>query len=186
MKVNRFANFTSFESVSSAEAGDASCLMNGTSSAVRPTIADGFRTRDSRIKSILVPLDGSSFAEQAIPLAIGIAEQSGAVLNLVHVVVPAEILDPYEALYSAEVSLNSLKRDKRRYLANVVGKITATSSAFVASRLIDGRAEPRSLDEVPGLNADLVVMATHGRGTLGRFWSGSVTHPLLQRMSSSR
>jgi nucleotide-binding universal stress UspA family protein len=180
MKINRLANFASFESLSPISASDALRVMNGTSSAV---LVDGFRPSDSRIKSILVPLDGSSFAEQAIPLAIGIAEQSGAVLNLVHVIVPAEILEPYGALYSAAVSINSLKRDKRRYLANVVDIIATTSSVFVASRIIDGRAVPLSLDEIPGLDADLVVMATHGRGTLGRFWSGSVTHPSLQRMS---
>jgi nucleotide-binding universal stress UspA family protein len=183
MKVNRVGSLALFKSLAPAEANSTLRVMNGPSSAVRPALVDGFHASDSKVKSILVPLDGSAFAEQAIPLALGIAEQSGAVLNLVNVVVPAEILDPYAALYSAALSTNSLKRDKRRYLSSVVDKIAATSSAFVASRVIDGRAVFPCLDEVPGVNADLVVMATHGRRAVGRFWSGSVAHPLLQRMS---
>jgi nucleotide-binding universal stress UspA family protein len=143
---------------------------------------DRFPTLDSNLKSILVPLDGSAYAERALPLALGLAEQSGAVLNLVHVFVAADILEPYEALHFGD-ALGSLKNDKHRYLAELVDKLAATSSAFVASRVIDGRAVPPSLDKVPGLDADLVVMATRGRGTLGRFWSGSVAHSLLQRMT---
>jgi len=116
-------------------------------------------------------------------MAVAIAEQTGAVLNLVHVIVPAEMLDPYDALYFADVSLKSLKREKNQYLESVIDKIADASSAFVASRVIDGRAISASLNGVPGLNADLVVMATHGRDTLGRFWSGSVAHSLLRRMT---
>jgi nucleotide-binding universal stress UspA family protein len=183
MNVNRLANLASFKSLAPAKTNSTLRIMNGSSSGVRPQLVDGFHVSDSKIESILVPLDGSAFAEQAIPLALGIAEQTGAVLNLVHVFVPAEVLDPYDALHFVDVSLKSLKHDKHRYLADVVDKIAATSSAFVASRVIDGRAVPPSLDKVPGLDADLVVMATHGRGTLGRFLSGSVAHSLLQRMS---
>jgi nucleotide-binding universal stress UspA family protein len=141
---------------------------------------DDLQASDSKIKSILVPLDGSAFAEQAIPLALGIAEQSGAMLHLVHVLVPAEVLDPYDALYFADASLTAIKREKFRYLEGVVEKISGTSPVFVDARVIEGRAVAPSLAKVPGLEADLVVMATHGRGAWGRFWSGSVAHTLLR------
>jgi nucleotide-binding universal stress UspA family protein len=182
MNVNRFTKSASFKSLAPARANSTLRIMAEPSIAVRRALVDGFPTRDSKVKSILVPLDGSAFAERAIPLALGLAEQSGAVLNLVHVFVPAEVLEPYETLHFVD-TLESLKDDKHRYLVELVDKIAATSSAFVASRVIDGRAVPPSLDKVPGLDADLVVMATHGRGTLGRFWSGSVAHSLLQRMT---
>jgi nucleotide-binding universal stress UspA family protein len=183
MNVNKLANSTSFETFSPVMAGSKLRVMNGPRSAVRPALMRGLHAPDSTIKSILVPLDGSAFAEQAIPLALGIAEQTGAVLNLVHVIVPAEVLDPYDALYSADVSLKWRKLDKHQYLTDIVDKIAARSSALVASRVIDGRAVPRSLNKIPGANADIVVMATHGRGTLRRLWSGSVAHSLLQQMS---
>jgi nucleotide-binding universal stress UspA family protein len=182
MNTNRLANL-SFDNRTAAKANSTPRIMNGTRRHVSPALLDGLRASDSKINSILVPLDGSAFAEQAIPLALGIAEQSGAALHLVHVLVPVDVLDPYDALYATDASLNAIKRDNRRYLEAVVDKISVTSSALVASRVIEGRDAPSSLDEVPGLEADLVIMATHGRGTLGRFWSGSVAHSLLQRVS---
>lgn len=141
------------------------------------------RTSSTRTRNILVPLDGSPFAEHAIPMALAMAEQCNAVLHLVHVVVPAELLDPYDALYFADASLDSLKRDKHRYLEELSRRISATSSISVASRIIQARDVSTSLDEAPGLEADFVVMATHGRGALGRLWLGSVTHSLLRKTS---
>jgi nucleotide-binding universal stress UspA family protein len=170
---------SSLESLAPSKASSTLRIARPTNRADRPALEDGPHAADAKIKSILVPLDGSAFAEEAIPLALGIAEETGAVLHFVHVVVPAEMLDPYDALYLPDASLMTLKLDRHRYLKNTVDKIAATSSVFVASRVIEGRAV--SLDGIPGLDADLVVMATHGRGTLGRFWSGSVAHSLLQR-----
>jgi nucleotide-binding universal stress UspA family protein len=149
----------------------------------RAALLKDHRASDRQIKSILVPVDGSVFAEHAIPSALGIAEQCDAVLHLVHVVAAAEMIDPYDALYFADASLSALKRGKHRYLSDLVQRVSATSSVFIASRLIDGRAVSSSLEGLPGLEADLIVMATHGRGAFGRFWFGSVAHSLLQRIS---
>ena len=135
------------------------------------------------IKNIIVPLDGSKFAEHAIPLALGIAEQCGAAVQLVHVIVAVDVLDPFDALHFPEATLKTLKRRKHKYLSDVVEHISATTSEFVSSHVIDRRAVPQSLDGFDGLNADLVVMATHGRGAIGRLWWGSVAHSLLQRIS---
>jgi nucleotide-binding universal stress UspA family protein len=181
--VNRLANLSPFKSIVPARVDSAVRLYDDARHPGHPAACDDLATADSKINSILVPLDGSVFAEQAIPMALSIAEQTGAVLNLVHVIVPAEVLEPYDALYFADDSLKSLSREKHQYLESVINRITDKSSAFVTSRVINGRAVPASLGSASGLKADLVVLATHGRGTLGRFWSGSVAHALLQRMS---
>jgi nucleotide-binding universal stress UspA family protein len=39
-------------------------------------------------RKLLVPLDGSAFGEQALPLAVSLARRDGAELHLVHVQVP--------------------------------------------------------------------------------------------------
>jgi nucleotide-binding universal stress UspA family protein len=182
MKTNRLNNLTVPESLTPPKLTSSLRVFDAPSGVQRPSLFDDFRASGHRIKSIIVPLDGSAFAEQAIPLALGIAEQCGAVLHLVHVFVAVDVLDPYDALHFPDVSLAGLKRDKHRYLADVVQQISAKSSVFTTSRVIDGRAVSPSLD-VPGLDADLIVMATHGRGAFARFWSGSVAHSLLQRIS---
>lgn len=183
MKTNRLNNLPVPESLAPPTLTSSLRDFDAPSGVQRPALFDDFRAFDRRIKSILVPLDGSVFAEQAIPVALGIAEQCGAVLHLVHVVVAVDVLDPYDALYFPDASLAALKRDKHRYLADVVQQISAKSPVFVTSRVIDGRAVSSSLDVMPGLDADLIVMATHGRGAFARFWCGSVAHSLLQRIS---
>jgi nucleotide-binding universal stress UspA family protein len=48
-------------------------------------------------RTILVPLDGSAFGEQALPVALGIARRAGATVRLAHVHVveqPAYINEP--------------------------------------------------------------------------------------------
>jgi nucleotide-binding universal stress UspA family protein len=44
--------------------------------------------------SLLVTLDGSPFAEQALPLALSIARRAGAALNVVQVHVPFALMYP--------------------------------------------------------------------------------------------
>jgi len=184
MNTSRLTNLAALKSFAPAAAASPFRLFNAGSAVQRPAREDDLRAADKRVRSILVPLDGSAFAEHAIPLALGIAEQHDAVVHLVHVVAAAEVLSSYDALYFADASLGAIKRDKQKYLADVIERVPAKSAAFVASRVIVGRTVSPSLDELPGLDADLIVMATHGRGLLGRFWHGSVAHSLLQRVSA--
>jgi nucleotide-binding universal stress UspA family protein len=183
MKTNRFLHLSPLERPATTKAAPTLRFSHARSSVQKPALSEDRRTAGRPVKSVLVPLDGSTFAEQAIPLALGIAEQCGAVLHLVHVIVPVEVLDPYDALYFADESLAALKRDKHRYLAEISRQISANSSVLVAAHVVDGRAVPPTLDAIPGLNTDLVVMATHGRGVAGRFWWGSVAHSVLRRLS---
>jgi nucleotide-binding universal stress UspA family protein len=184
MNTNLLTNLPALKSFAPLRAASPLRVFNAGTAVQRPARADNLRTTDKRVRSILVPLNGSAFAEHAIPLALGIAEQRDAVVPLAHVVAAAEVLDPYDALHFADSSLTAIKGEKQKYLADVIERVSAKSSALVASRVIDGRTVSLSLNELPGLDADLIVMATHGRGLIGRFWHGSVAHSLLQRVSA--
>jgi nucleotide-binding universal stress UspA family protein len=131
-------------------------------------------------RNIVVPLDETNFAEHALPMALGIAEEFGAVLHLVHVFVPTDELDPYDALYYPGASISSLKRRKTKYLSEAVGRISKATSAFVSGRLVDGRGVPEALNSLSGITPDLIIMATHGRTAFGRLWWGGVAHSLLR------
>ena len=98
MKTNQFTNRLSFNMRGNSDAGFAPRIFNP-SLVYRPALLDAFRATDGRIKNIIVPLDGSAFAEHAIPIALGIAEQSGATLHLVNVFIPADVLDPFDAVH---------------------------------------------------------------------------------------
>jgi nucleotide-binding universal stress UspA family protein len=133
------------------------------------------------LRVIVVPLDGSSFGEQPLPTAIQIAERQRAELELVHVYVT---LPPYltQGVPPFDPALDAaLRKDRQGYLDSVADWVRKSSSAKVTATLLEG------LDVAPTLaaylterHADLVVMATHGRGGLSRVWLGSVANDLVR------
>ena len=131
-------------------------------------------------RSILVPLDESQFGEYALPHALSLARRAGARLTLAHVSEPP---------HYSEISLATAVRDEnaaaekgRVYIEEVSRRVrTAAPSVEVASTLLRGRVTDALCEFVDRSNPDLVVLTTHGRGPLSRFWFGSVATELVQR-----
>ena len=132
------------------------------------------------IRSILVPLDGSPFGEQALPLALSIARRAGASLQLVHVHAPLAAVYT-EAAVSAGALETELKAHEQSYLAGVVQRLGRISSVPVMPVFLDGDVAAMIVAQAAGV--DLVVMCTHGRGTLGRLWLGSVADQLIRELT---
>jgi nucleotide-binding universal stress UspA family protein len=135
-----------------------------------------------RYRSILVPLDGSIFAEHAIPYAVGLAEQLGATLKLVRVHLAFGVMHDFRPLYFDDSTVRSMKRRKESYLSQVADRVSDVSSVRVSPSIVTGQDVADSLRHVDLFNADLVVMATHGRSAVGRFWWGSVVHHMLRQI----
>jgi nucleotide-binding universal stress UspA family protein len=128
-------------------------------------------------KKILVPLDGSLFAESAVRHAYPLARSENAEVVLLSVVVfPTRDFDviPMEYAVSAEVIAET-----KRYLEQIAGSlrrvgIRATSfveSGYVAETIIDFTAQHQ---------IDLIVMSTHGRTGPARWLLGSVAFQIVQ------
>jgi nucleotide-binding universal stress UspA family protein len=131
-------------------------------------------------RSILVPLDGSTFGEHALPFALSIARRAGARLELVHVHEPLTIPDlPLPVLETEDREARQRACD---YLDDAVRRLSALSPGEVIRSLRLGPAADRLCEFVAEEGIDLVVMATHGRGPLSRFWLGSVADELVRRM----
>ena len=118
-------------------------------------------------RSVLVPLDSSPFAEQALPFALSIARRLAATLQVVMV--------------------GSHRADARcEYLEHVVERIRHVDGVPALSVqhhfLIGDEIAPtiRMYAELAGV--DLVIMTTHGRGTLGRLLLGSVGYELMDHL----
>lgn len=56
------------------------------------------------VRSIVVPLDGSQYAEHALPYALAIARRSGAVLRVVHVKSHLDHVEPWQMHCSIETN----------------------------------------------------------------------------------
>jgi nucleotide-binding universal stress UspA family protein len=139
--------------------------------------------------SILVPLDGSPLSEYALPAACDIARRSGAVLRLVHVHMPATPDPIYvEGLPVIGERMQSLDTDhERAYLERIRDRIIAEQDLRVTMAIRDpaskvGRDTPIAAAlaaDAAATDTDLIVMTTHGRGGLARFWLGSVADALV-------
>ena len=118
------------------------------------------------IRRVLVTLDGSTFAEAALPPAVALARRSGAELRLLVAHDPTWAFADHEAQAGARARALA-------YLALKQEPIGATDLQ-VTPVLRDGQVVRTVLEEAKEWNADLIVMATHGRGPVSRFWLGSV------------
>jgi nucleotide-binding universal stress UspA family protein len=118
------------------------------------------------LRRILVPLDGSSLAQTALPFAGAIARRMGGEVRLVHVVeVPAALAYPE---YRAEDRAWAERQlDDTAYVSSLSGVPVSTS-------VREGGILDELRREAAEWPADLVVMTTHGRGGFSRLWMGSV------------
>jgi nucleotide-binding universal stress UspA family protein len=125
------------------------------------------------IKTILVPLDGSPRAEQALPHARRLARMTGAGLVLVRAA-------PHAPLSGAPASaLRITVRDADAYLEPLRQQLradgfTAAALALHADPLRAIRYAARTY------GADLIAMTTRGRSAVGRALLGSVAQDVLQ------
>lgn len=137
---------------------------------------------------ILVPLDGSRLAEDAIPVAAALAERHGGRLHFVGVSLPviAGLGAPLAPEYPVSPSdeLDRIARDELAgYLSRWAGHIARTDQVVVRHEVLAGidPVADQLLAYAARHSIDLVVMHTHGRGALGRMWLGSVANGLVQK-----
>ena len=131
----------------------------------------------SRYCSVLVPVECSPFSEHALPLALSIANWAGATLQVVHVHAPvASEHSSSELAYDLD---SSVIQEEYGYLNGLAKRLACFSSTRVTTSLMTGPVA-ETLGEV-ARGSDLIVMATHGRGPLSRFWLGSVADKLVRK-----
>lgn len=124
-------------------------------------------------KRIFLPLDGSTFAESSLPLALALSRMTHARLHLISVV------EPIPAFAYAE--WEPAARDwSTEYLDSVAARVSNSAGGEVTTAVHTGRVVETLHQEVETLGADLVIMATHGRGALSRAWLGSVADAFVR------
>jgi len=126
-------------------------------------------------RKFVVPLDGSELAERALPYAVRLARAGQGRITLVRVAL---------APPSMNVDGTGWERDQREaideaehYLGAMAEKLA--EQAPVETVVPYGRPAAQILDQVRQLDADGVVMATHGRTGLAHLLYGSVAETVL-------
>jgi nucleotide-binding universal stress UspA family protein len=125
---------------------------------------------------LLVPLDGTPFAESALPLARSIARRADAELVLVHAYEPPAAVGEWPgAAFGDPQTLHEIRRAAQDYLDDVVARTGAGRGV-----LLDGAPATAIHDAALEMDADLVVMASHGRGGVARFVFGSTAESVVR------
>lgn len=134
-------------------------------------------------KHLLVPLDGSPFAEAALPYAVEMASRIGCEMTLLRAIMPPRFNDGALTIESADLVIrmrDDLYREAidycQRQQAVLSGHSLTVHYQVVES---DDIAEEIS-NAAQACGADTIVMSSHGRGGLSRWLYGSVAARVLQ------
>jgi nucleotide-binding universal stress UspA family protein len=130
-------------------------------------------------KRILVPLDGSPLAENALLPALGIAKAIGGQVTLLSVVLSLGELAP--AIY--KLHLDQIMREEQVEKTNYLHQLHwAWRHMDVAMETVveTGKAEERIITCAQRHKIDLIVMSSHGRSGMEHWAFGSVTEKVLQ------
>lgn len=136
--------------------------------------------------TILVPLDGSPLAEQALPWAAEIARRSGAELRIVRVHLPPVAIAAEGFVAIDPVAEDTVLRDAEAdYFRGLLDRVKAGCPGVTVTTATidldpDGDVADTLARYAAGTGAGLVVMSTHGRGPFVRFWLGSVADEFVR------
>lgn len=144
---------------------------------LNPQMGEAFRR-------IVVPLDGSTLAEQILPRVLALAKFEEADITLLNVLVPQsysqkEIVDPSLPWWDKDISV------AQSYLFRIAGNLRRNGVPVTTDIVISDNIAGAIGDFAGREKADLIAIATHGRGGLNRMLRGSVADAVLHstRMS---
>jgi nucleotide-binding universal stress UspA family protein len=143
------------------------------------TAEPGYSVRS--IRGVLVPLDGSALAEQALSVGASLARRAAAPLHLISVVepVPETVRREFPDLATTETEEETVRR--RAYLDRLAEMVRATRPGVVNSSVLSGHPSEAIAAYAARERLDFVVLTTHGRARLARWCLGSVAETLLRR-----
>lgn len=134
-------------------------------------------------KKILVPLDGSKTAENVLPYSRALAKRLGIPVELLAVVDFTELARSVSA--ADGLFLDRLAKDEARRSGVYLAGISESFPGIAARCLVkQGRAADIIVEMSAAEKDTLIMMATHGRSGLNRFFLGSVTEKVLRATSS--
>jgi nucleotide-binding universal stress UspA family protein len=134
-------------------------------------------------QSIIVPTDGSTFAEAALPLATQIALRAKAHISLLLVHQPPAVPLASGSGRLYDVLDRRIRESELGYLKRMGRALKDQGVDAEDSSLLSGAVADSLQVAIERCGADLVVMSTHGRGGLGRIWLGSVADRLLHSIT---
>ncbi len=121
--------------------------------------------------NILVPLDGSELAEEALDVAVDIARPAGGSITLFAAFDPA-VAQGLAAYADAEQITGAMAAEA--YLDQVAARLVGTGVDFAKTSSDGSNAAEEIIDRAAAEDVSMIVMTSHGRSGVGRWLLGSV------------
>jgi nucleotide-binding universal stress UspA family protein len=136
------------------------------------------------INRILVPLDGSTLAEQVLPYVRILAKGLGTPIELFRSVRPQGegLADPAHGLYAHQIGANL--RDQAMDYLRPIGSSFSDLDVPISYEVQLGDPAVGVIGRADQESGTLVAMCTHGRSGLARWMLGSVTGKVLNATES--
>lgn len=125
-------------------------------------------------KSVLVPLDFSDLSYQAIAPAKEYVEDISS-LKLLHVLAPLHPADP--AAMWGTLNDDERKQKVQDFLQN---KLDEMGHRGAQTEVVIGDPTTKIIDYAQTIEADLIVMVSHGRRDISRLLLGSVAEQVVR------
>jgi nucleotide-binding universal stress UspA family protein len=128
-------------------------------------------------RKLLLPLDRSSLAEQAIGHAASIARESGAAIDIVLVHEPFPFAGYADLPWEEEPDAAA----EQKYLEAVADELKSGAQVTATCAVLRGAPAEMIIRRARDVGADLIVMTSHGRTGLSRTWLGSVADAVMRK-----
>jgi nucleotide-binding universal stress UspA family protein len=152
---------------------------------VRPPSVATALENGMHLKRILVPLDGSVLAEGALEPAVRLAKIEHASITLLRIVTAWKQTEPGALQSSIGPAGATEVSEAQRYLDSILAW-PGTGSLRVTRRVvISGDPAATILQISHDIEADLISIATRGRGALKRATTGSVSDEVMRESDIS-
>ncbi|HEY3134113.1 MAG TPA: universal stress protein [Gemmatimonadaceae bacterium] len=135
-------------------------------------------------RHVVVPLDGSTLAEQILTRIVPLAKLEDAEITLLHVLTPEK--DDYRSEEDAKLPWWEKRvTGAQTYLSRRAGEIRRQGVAATFDVVLGEKVSDAITDYARREGADLIAIATHGRGGLARVIRGSVADAVTKSAMSS-
>ena len=135
------------------------------------------------IHQLLVPIDGSPTSAKALVTAINLARLNGARIRLLHVIDELEYVNGFETPRTYQEDLVPLMHAAGENLLTRMHRLATNKCVPCDSVLIEagaGRVCDHVAQQAKLINADMIVLGSHGRRGLARMFMGSDAEQIVR------
>lgn len=128
-----------------------------------------------RIRRILFASDFSKASTKAFTTAVTLAKANGSTLTILHVLAPLTPIMPEQ--YIGDQTWEQIDLERRQWAKRELAKLAEKAKkggVRATELLVEGEPAGQIVRAARSKNADLLVVGTHGRTGLTKFFLGSV------------